>query len=78
MHFFLKYKVSRLCICSIKTYFKTRDDYNEFINTITKRSIFNFNTYVNVKDKILTLSTCQNNNNGRIVVHAKLIKKQSR
>ena len=35
-------------------------------------------TNVNVNDKILTLSTCQNNEGGRIVVQAKLIKKQSR
>ncbi len=61
----------------IKTYFKTRDDYNEFINIITKRSIFNFNTYVNVKDKILTLSSCYGDNE-RVVAHAKLIKEQKR
>lgn len=61
----------------IKTYFKTRDDYNEFISTITKRSIFNFNTYVNVKDKILTLSSCYGDDE-RVVAHAKLIKQQKR
>lgn len=61
----------------IKTYFKTRDDYNEFINTILNRSIYKFNTYVNVKDKILTLSSCYGDNE-RIVAHAKLIKMQER
>ena len=40
---------------------------------ITERSDYNFNTNVSNTDKILTLSTCYNNET-KIVVHAKLIK----
>ena len=43
-----------------------------------ERNTTSFDTSVNTNDKILTLSTCQNNNGGRIVVQAKLIKRQSR
>ena len=32
----------------------------------------------NINDKIITLSTCLNNDNGRVVVHAKLIKQQTK
>ena len=35
--------------------------------------MFNFNTNVNINDKILTLSTCYNDDE-KMVVHAKLIK----
>lgn len=59
----------------IMTKFKTDDIYQEFLNTIKNRSIFDFKTNVNINDKILTLSTCYDLNGNRIVVHAKLIKK---
>ena len=36
--------------------------------------IYDFNVEVNTDDKILTLSTCANGNDNRLVVHAKLIK----
>jgi len=39
------------------------------------RSKYNFNASVNEGDKILTLSTCDNTGNKRIVMQAKLIKK---
>lgn len=55
----------------LKTYFMD-EDYEEFLNTILKRSIYNFKTKLDKDDKILTLSTCQNNNGDRIVLHAKL------
>lgn len=45
--------------------------FKKFINTLKKRSIYNFNTEVNENDSILTLSTCANNNQYRIVLHAK-------
>ena len=38
---------------------------------------YNFNTEVNANDKILTLSTCYNDND-KVVLHAKLIKKELR
>lgn len=54
--------------------FNNKDNYIEFINTIKSRSIYNFNINVDNKDKIITLSTCTNDNKNRNVVHAKLIK----
>jgi sortase B len=45
-----------------------------FFNEITQRSIYDFNVKLTTSDKILTLSTCdQNSSNKRLVVHAKLI-----
>ena len=41
------------------------------------RSIYNFNTSVSPTDRILTLSTCYNNND-KVVLHAKLIKREIR
>ena len=54
-------------------------DYNNFLNTLKKRSIYNFNVELHSSDKIITLSTCSDSTgNGRIVVHAKLIKREGR
>ncbi len=50
----------------------------KWLNVMKKRNISSIDTTVGVNDKILTLSTCQNNQGGRIVIHAKLIKKQLR
>lgn len=47
-----------------------------WLNEMKKRNVAPINTLVNENDKILTLSTCQNNYGGRIVIHSKLIKKQ--
>lgn len=62
----------------LKTNFDNDDSYKNFLNTLKNRSIYNFNTELNVNDKIITLSTCSNDNKSRIVMHAKLIKKQTR
>ena len=61
----------------LKTVFPN-NSYLEFLNTIKKRSIYDFNTSLNNDDYILTLSTCYDNNGMRIVVHAKLIKKETK
>ena len=59
----------------IKTHF-INDEFASFIVEMKNRSIVNFNTSVNENDKILTLSTCLDGlGNNRIVIHAKLIKK---
>ena len=58
----------------IKTYFSSNKYFKEFLETIMKRSIYNFNTSVSTNDKILTLSTCKDNYGKRVVVHAKLEK----
>ncbi len=55
----------------------TDDAFLEFLNTVKGRSRYNFNTELNVNDKILTLSTCYSDTE-RTVVHAKLIKRESR
>lgn len=62
----------------LKTKFSTDESYTEFLTTLKKRSVYNFNVELNSNDKIITLSTCSNDNKSRIVMHAKLIKKQTR
>ena len=57
----------------LKTVFSD-EEFQEFINTIKNRSIYNFNTDITTNDKILTLSTCDNTGQKRVVVHAKLVK----
>lgn len=57
--------------------FDTNDEFNEFANMLLNRSEHDFKTSVNGEDYILTLSTCYNDN-VRVVMHAKLIKKASR
>ena len=50
--------------------FSTEKKYQNFLNTITERSIYNFGVPVRASDKILTLSTCSNNGKNRLVIHA--------
>ena len=61
----------------IQTEFKNDDEYNTFVQMLLNRSQFNFNTTVNFNDRILTLSTCYNDNE-KVVLHAKLIKKENK
>ena len=58
--------------------FKSNDDYATFLKTIKDRSEEEFSGTVNTNDKILTLSTCKDNFGNRVVMHAKLIKKEIR
>ena len=58
----------------ITTEFYSDNEFEKFINTIKKRSIYDFKVDLNINDNILTLSTCTNIGNGRAVVHAKLVK----
>ena len=59
-------------------YIDTTDDYininynQELLKRIINRSIYSFNTDVTLDDKILTLSTCYNNEK-KLVLHAKLV-----
>lgn len=57
----------------IKINFNSNYEFNEWVNVLKNRSNFNFNTTVNELDKVLTLSTCYNENE-KVVLHAKLIK----
>ena len=59
----------------LKTDFDDDTEYQNFLDMIKNRSSHNFNTNVTATDNILTLSTCYNNNE-KMVVHAKLIKKE--
>lgn len=66
----------------VETYYLTTDfdnssSYSKFLKTIKDRSVHSFDVNVSSSDKILTLSTCSNNNK-RVVVHAKLIKRSSK
>ena len=60
----------------ITTQFNNNYEKEKWINTMKKRNIAPINTEVNINDKFLTLSTCKNNQDERIVIQAKLIKKQ--
>ena len=57
----------------INTEFDNDEDYLDFINTITKRSINDFDVQISKEDKILTLSTCSQTGKERVVLHAKKI-----
>lgn len=60
------------------TFYGNNESHQTFLDTIINRSVYNFNTTVNTNDKIITLSTCAEDNEHRIVLHAKLIKKEVR
>ena len=57
----------------INTSFKSDEEYKSFINTIKDRSIYKYNDDISKIENILTLSTCYDNNNTRLAVHAYLI-----
>lgn len=57
----------------LQTEFSNEQNYQEFLNVISSRSIINLNENVSVSDKIITLSTCSEDNKNRKVIHAKLI-----
>ena len=61
----------------ITTKFANDNDYSVFLDTMKSRSKYDFNTDVDINDKVLTLSTC-NGNNKRVVLHAKLIKSDNK
>ena len=57
----------------INTIFKNNNEFNKFVNTLKKRSVYNYNVDVNGDDSILTLSTCTGGGKSRMVLHAKQI-----
>ena len=59
----------------LQTNFNDETEYQNFLDMIKDRSNHNFDTNVASTDNILTLSTCYNNSD-KMVVHAKLIKKE--
>ena len=56
----------------IDTEFK-KNEFEKFVKTLKNRSIKDFDIEVTEDDRILTLSTCADNNKYRIVLHAKII-----
>lgn len=61
----------------IKTEFSSIEEFKNWTNMLINRSSHNFNTSVSENDNVLTLSTCYNDNE-KVVLHAKLIKKETR
>ena len=57
----------------LQTNYNNSEQYLEFLNTLKSKSKYNFKEELNANDKIITLSTCTDDNKGRKVVHAKLI-----
>lgn len=56
----------------LKTKFTSNSSFQEFYQRLQNRSVYSFNVELNQSDKILTLSSCYNDEL-RIVLHAKLI-----
>ena len=73
-----KYEVFSIYEINPETYYLQNNfykkEYEEFINKIKSRSIYDFNVDVETTDQIITLSTCTSDNKNRRVVHAKKIK----
>ena len=61
----------------IQVKFTSNEQFLQFANMLKERSQFDFKTDVSENDHILTLSTCYNDNE-KVVLHAKLIKKGTR
>ena len=61
----------------IQVDFSSNDEFSNWVNMLIDRSIYNFNTTVQENDNILTLSTCYDDYE-KVVLHAKLIKKEKR
>lgn len=57
--------------------FHNKQSFLDFADMLTERSAYDFDTKVYENDRILTLSTCYNDDD-KIVLHAKLIKKVDR
>lgn len=57
----------------LQTTFYSDTSYRNFLDTIRNRNTIGVDNSVDVKDKIITLSTCTDDNSGRKVIHAKLI-----
>ena len=61
----------------IQTNFNSDKEFKEFANKLKKRSTYYFNANISEKDTLLTLSTCFNKKE-KMVLHAKLLKKEKR
>ncbi|MBP3040683.1 class B sortase [Bacillaceae bacterium Marseille-Q3522] len=58
----------------MKTDFRSDDEFTAYVQEIKEKSVISSKTAVTGNDTILSLSTCTNDSeNGRIIVHAKLV-----
>ncbi len=55
------------------TDFNSEEEFINFANKMKERSIYNFNVEITTDDNLLTLSTCSDGHDQRLVIHAKLI-----
>lgn len=55
--------------------FENNDEYFNWLNMLKDRSVYDFKTNISSDNKIITLSTCYNDDE-KLVIHAKLIKIQ--
>ena len=75
----LKYRVFSVYVTNandpyIRTDFEDANQYSQFLNTITNKSLYKSDITVNENDRILTLSTCSYEfKNARLAIHAKLV-----
>ena len=69
------FSVYRIPVTSdyLVTHFDSDEAFDEFLQKISARSIYDFQTNVHASDKVITLSTCIGTTE-RAVLHAKLIK----
>jgi sortase B len=60
-----------------RTYFSTDEDFGAYADLLKSRSAHDFGVEVGPRDRILTLSTCQNyvGHDRRVAVHAKLVRR---
>lgn len=56
----------------LQTNFYSENDFMSFCETLLNRSVYDYNTIIESNDKILTLSSCYNDDL-RVVLHAKLV-----
>lgn len=68
------YHVASVDDDSFTTYFNMSDEFQNYLDTVIRRSEYATNVEVTSEDKIITLSTCTNDSTTRFLVHAKLIK----
>jgi len=59
----------------IKVNFSSNEEFKHWASMLISRSSHNFNTNISENDNILTLSTCYNDSE-KVVLHAKLIKRE--
>ena len=74
----MKIVYGKYLVCDyLQIKFKDDEEFNKFTKMLIDRSAHKFDTKVGSNDKLLTLSTCYNETE-RVVLHAKLIKREIR